>query len=156
MKPNVVVYTLVIKACCQAKDIKRAEKVLERMEKSDTPPDTRTYSEFLEHWSKIGTAAAAERAERLLAHMKWAKNPRIKPNAFCYRSVMTAVALGGKRHVYERIWNLYEEMQLENVYPDAAVFNTMINHFSLSPEPKYLKKAESLIEAMENTLGDQV
>jgi len=61
------------------------------------------YSEVLEQWSKTGTAEAAERAEQRLAQMKLAKNPRIKPHAFCYRSVLTAVARLGTPEEYEHI-----------------------------------------------------
>jgi len=111
------------------------------------------YSEVLEQWSKTGTAEAAERAEQRLAQMKLAKNPRIKPHAFCYRSVLTAVARLGTPEAYERVWDIYEEMKSDNVYPDASIFNALISIYSKSPQRKHLEKAEALIEIMENSLG---
>ena len=152
VKPDVVTYTLAIKACLQVDDVERAEAVLKRMEKSDTPPDVRTYSEILRYWSHIGTLEAAEQAETILMQLKQmaeTEDPAsIKPNCFTYNITIYAWSRTGYADANERMWRLYEQMEQDGIEPDTVTFNTLVTYLAKSERRLDLERADSLLLTM--------
>jgi pentatricopeptide repeat protein len=152
MKPSEVVYNLAVKACFQAGDLERAEAVMKRMVQSGTPPDIRTYSDILQHYSQIGTPAAAERAEQILAYMNdLAKsNPSLQPNAFSYNIVLAAWARSGDPNAANRIWKIYEQMTTDQIDLTTATYNTLISFLAKSRKLEDVQRADLLLQTMEN------
>jgi pentatricopeptide repeat protein len=154
VKPNVIVYSLAIKLCLQAEDTESAQTLMDRMEKSGTPPNVRTYSAILNHWSKAGTPEAAERAEQILMHMKQlakTKNPGLKPGVFSFNIAMNAWAKSGHSESGQRMWRLYEEMKAEKIEPDFVTYTTLITFFSKSKERKMIQQADFLLQCVEKS-----
>jgi len=151
-KPSQTSFNIAIKTCLQVGDVERAELVMGRMEKSDAPPNIRTYSEILNHWSKVGTPEAAERAEQILMHMKQLakmKNPDLKPNAFSYTIVMNAWAKSDHSESGERMWRLYEQMRENNVEPSFVTYTTLITFLAKSKARLQIERADFLLQCME-------
>lgn len=153
VKPNKIAYTLALKICLRAGDLKSADAVMKRMEQSDTPPDVRTYSEILNHYSKIGTPAAAERTEQILAYMKdLAKaNPLLKPNLFSFNIALNAWIRSGDPNATGRSWSLYEQMLSDGIKLDFASYCVLITFLSKSNKRDDLKKADLILKLMENS-----
>jgi pentatricopeptide repeat protein len=152
MKSNPITYNLAMKACFQGGDLARAEAVMKRMEQSGTPPDIRTYSDILQHYSQIGTPAAAERAEQILAYMNdLAKsNPSLQPDAFSYNIVLAAWARSGDPNAANRIWKIYEQMTTDQIDLTTATYNTLISFLAKSRKLEDVQRADLLLQTMEN------
>jgi pentatricopeptide repeat protein len=152
-KPNAITYNLAIKACFQAGDPEKADAVMKRMEKSDTPPNVRTYNDILQHYSQIGTSAAAERAEQILAYMKdLAKStPSLKPNTFSYSIVLAAWARSGDPNAANRMWKIYEQMATDQIDLDTFVYTSFISFLAKSRKLEDVERADLLLQSMENS-----
>jgi pentatricopeptide repeat protein len=133
-KPNEYLCNAAINALLSANDLYRAEALLKRMEQSSqhlsegkvmeyVQPTARTYSAFLNHFSKMLTTEAAESAEQLLHHMRKLSQltiPLAKPNSYSYSIVLNAWATCGSPELAaDRMWKIYEEM----VYVDKLELN---------------------------------
>jgi len=154
VNPDVISFTLAIKACLQAGDADTAQLIMDRMEKSDTPPTIRTYNDILNNWANVGTLKAAERAEQILTHLKQLaknKNPDLKPDAFAYTIVMNAWAKSDHSESGERMWRLYEQMRENNVEPSIVTFAVLISFFAKSKEQKVFQRSEILLQCMEES-----
>jgi len=154
VKPDITAYIFAMKTCLRVGDADRAERLMDRMEKSDRPPNIVAYCDILSYWSRLGTPEAAERAERILMHMKQlakTKNPDVKPEVFAYTIVMNAWSKSGHSESGERVWRLYEQMKAENIKPSIATFNTLIVFLSTLKDETMLKRAESLLQLMEKS-----
>ena len=146
-KPSTIAYSLAIKACFRAGDLERADAVMKRMEMSDTPPVLRTYSDILNHYSRMGTPAAAERTEQIHDYMKdLAKStPSLKPDAFSYTIVMAAWARSGDPHAADRMWNIYEQMGTDKVDLTMISYNTLISFLAKSKKTKDRMRVKTLL-----------
>jgi pentatricopeptide repeat protein len=153
MKPNAITYTLAIKACFQAGDLARAEAVMKRMEQSDSPPDIRTYSDILQHYSQIGTPAAAERAEQILAYMNdLAKSdPSLKPNTLSHNIVLAGWARSSDPNAANRMWKIYEQMATDQIDLDTVAYTTLISFLAKSRKLEDVQRADLLLQSMENS-----
>lgn len=152
-KPDDIAYNLAIEACFRARDHDRAVELFGRMEKSDTPPDRRTLAGILNHWSSIGTFAAAERAETILSRMNESakKDPNMKPNAFAYSSVIRAWMKSGDMEAADRVWALYEQMKAENVNIDSVCYGQVIEYLSSTKTRHMQERAGFLLQFMESS-----
>jgi pentatricopeptide repeat protein len=148
-KPNEISYTLAMKTCFQAGDLVKADAIMKRMEKSDTPPDIRTYSDILLHYSHMGTTAAAERTEQILAYMTELGRsvPLLRPNIYSYSIALNAWASSGDANAADRMWAIYEQTKREKV-PMDSVFSTALITF-LSK----MKRRTSMQRALEILRG---
>jgi pentatricopeptide repeat protein len=143
--PDSISFNLAIRTCLQTGDTERAEVVMDRMEQSATPPDTRTYNQILQHWSKVGTGEAAERIEQIIARMK---EPTSKPDCYSYSIAMSAWSKTGHSNGYERMWRLYEQMEKENLEPNFLVMTTLITALSKSKDQRWVERADALLQDM--------
>lgn len=153
MKPDAIVFTLAIKSCLCAKDYDRFDELMKRMEKSDTPPTIRTYTDILEHWSRAGTTAAAQRCEQILNKMIYlsrTKDHALKPDVFAFNIALTAWSRSGAPDACHRMWEIYERMGKMKIHADMVTFNTMISFLSKSTDPEILHKTIILLKSIEN------
>jgi pentatricopeptide repeat protein len=175
MKPDAISYTMAIRACLRVNDTSRAELLLQRMELSDTQPNTITYNIILNHCSKLQTSAAAERASQLLDYMKSTsrqpsssssspqqqqqqqqQSSSMKPDLFSYSRVLTAWAGSGGPQTSTRIWQIYESM-IKSDNDDGPMelnmvcYTTMIMFFTKTNSITNLNRAIQLLRAMEQT-----
>lgn len=154
VEPNIIVYNSAISACYQAKDFDRAERIMNRMEHSSTPPDLRTYSEILSSFAKRGTPEAAQRCESiLLEHMKaLAKSsPELRPNAHHFSIVIMAWSRSNAPYleITDRMWKLYEQMVADGIECDSVSYNQLIGFLSKSRKERDLARADGLLRTME-------
>jgi len=153
-KPDQISFSIVIKTCLQVRDVERAETLMDSLENSDSPSDIRTYADIMNHWAKAGTPEAAERSEKILAHMKQlatTKNFSLKPDVYSYNIAMNAWSKSGHPESEERMWRLYEKMKEEDVESDFVTYTTLISFFSKSKQRQVMQRADSLLQSMEES-----
>lgn len=165
VKPKTVTYGMVVKSCMQSKNYDLAEKIVDRMEKTDTPPNIRIYTEcFINYWSKksCDNPEAALRAEGILERLREASKPKdhdpnLVPNVYSYNSVMAAWARSGSPMAAERMWDIYRKMtRRDKIQPDNVTFNTLIAFYTKSNERSLVQRAESLLQIMETSANPLV
>jgi PPR repeat family len=152
--PNQLIYELALNVCFQgSQDLNSAQEVLKRMELSSTPPDLRQYNEALNNYSIVGSVDAAERAEKILMHIKELSqsNSRLKPNDFTYNTVINSWIASEDFGATDRIWKIFEQMQEDGVLPNMGTFNAMISVFAKSPIGYIdVHRADTLLDLMES------
>jgi len=159
VKPNEIAFALAIKTCLRAGDLDRVEELMKRMEKSDTPPSIRTYTDILHYWSTKGTTQAAERCEQILSKMRYlsrTKNKALKPDVFAFNIALNAWVRSEAPDASNRMWKLYEQMEESKIKADMVTFHTMIPFFSKSKNPETLQKAVILLNAVEGSRDPRV
>jgi hypothetical protein len=153
-KPDVIAYTLAVKACMKSGDMQLAETTLKRFESSDEPPNIRTYADILNHWASLRSPIAAESAEKILDHMNHkaeAINASLKPNDFCYNMVLAAWMNSGSEKAAENMWRVYEKMLDSTTRTNMVTYNTLIPFFASSRDRFWIKKADFLLALMESS-----
>ena len=152
-KPNQISFTLAMKTCFRAGNLIKADAIMRRMEASDTPPDIRTYSDILQHYSQMGTAACAERTEQILDYMKelGTTNPSLKPNVYSYTIVLNAWAFSGDPDAAHRMWRIYELMKRDGVAMDVVFSTSLITFLAKIKTRKSLERAVFILQEMERS-----
>jgi pentatricopeptide repeat protein len=143
VKPSQISYNLAVKACCQAQDLERADTVLKRMKKPDITLTIQAYNDILHYYSLIGTSAAAERTEQILAYMKdLAKStPFFKPNETSYNIVLAAWTRSGDPDAANRMWTIYEQMLTDQIDLDIVGYNTLKKFLKKTRKPEDAQRA---------------
>jgi len=145
-KPSRRAYTSALNALAQSgrgDAGTRAEALVNSMEKlykagdTDMKPDTTVYNILINcHKS------SATRAEKILYKMG-------KRDVVSYTSVINAYSKTGGEHAAKRAQSLLDEMQNEDVEPNAQTFNSAITAWSRSGSSAAGKKADGLLKKME-------
>lgn len=151
--PDVVSYTLALRACLHANDTNRVNELMERMKSSrSTLPNRRSYSELLLYYSKLRSPEAAARCETILAQMKQlaVSNPDLKPDVYSYTIVISAWLRSGFEAASSRAWSLLERMKREKIEPSMITNTVLVKHFCKSGVLEDLQKADFLICCMES------
>lgn len=162
IRPDLIVYTLVIKTCLHAGDTERFQEVWKRMQQSDTPPNVRTYSDVLNHYAETGTLAGARQAHQILLEMKSnaaIKNPdpestsiqqaAVQPNSFTYNIVVKAWCRSGDESATERIWEIYQMSLADGISPDVFMYSQLIHHLCTSGKIDNVRRSDLALQAME-------
>ncbi len=177
MKPTVVTFTEVIDAYARSKKKNAAEQaeriLLEMMEGSkygnDIPlPTSITCDVVINAWAKRRTREGAQRAERILERMEYFRtmgNSEIQPSTYSFATVISAWAnSGAKTEAAERSEYILQRMikfkqKVENseddseyaklLSPDTVVYNSVIDAWAKSYDPRAGTKAEGLLKQME-------
>lgn len=152
VKPNQISYTLAMKTCFRAGNLAKADAIMKRMEQSDTPPDIRTYSEILQHYSQMATPAAAKRTEQILSYMTELSRsmPSLKPNMYSYSIAMNAWALSGDPDSANRMWKIFERTKQEGLAMDIVFSTALITFLSKIKQRKAMQRAWSVLQEIEN------
>jgi pentatricopeptide repeat protein len=156
LKPDAISYTMAIQACLKANDTSRAEALLQRMEKSDTPPNTITYNILLHYCSQLATPASAERGAQLLEYMSELGHPAAAPDVRSYHLVMIAWAQSQHPQASQRLWALYKSLLKPPLKEALGPVNmecyiTLLNYFSKSKSVADLQRCMTLLYAMEQS-----
>jgi hypothetical protein len=147
-------FNLAIAACLQIDDISRANTLMHRMLFTDTPPDVRTFSQFLKYFASLGTPEAAAEAENILLTMK--VQTSTPPNVVSFGIAMNAWAKSGAHDSPARIWKLFQRLKEENLEPNPVIYTTIITFFSTTKDPKYLSLATDLLSEMESSRDEKM
>jgi pentatricopeptide repeat protein len=144
VKPNVVVYNIFLHALAEAKNIKRAEQVLQSMlqAKIHVDPDHISFSTVLLAYTKQETFEAMANAVTLLDQMLELFESGMdsaKPNVVSFTTVMNGFAKLGQPQEAERLLHMlmgrYEETLEHDWKPDTTAFNTVMNAWSMAGQP---------------------
>lgn len=151
--PNEICYNLAIRACYNAGDMERAEKLMTSFQNSDTPPTTRTFSDILMHFATLGTPKAAERCESILAHMQSMsrQRPEITPDQVSYNCVMTAWAKANVPESPQSMARIFENMMAEGIEPDFVSCNQLLSALCKSDRKEDILQADKVLMRLEKT-----
>jgi len=159
-KRDVVSYSSVINAYSQQGGIeaaKRAQFLLEEMEKEDVEPNALTYNSAITAWSRSGTRDSAKKAEELLSKMERlyeAGNADLKPTVMIYTSVISAWANSRepgaalRAEVLLKVMRVMHKRGNKAMKPNARTFTSVINAWSKSGEKGSGDRAEALLNQM--------
>jgi pentatricopeptide repeat protein len=130
--PNIVSYTLVIKTCLRNNKLELADEMLRRMEDSNTPPDLRTYSDILSHYSTLGTEASAKQTENVFEYIKYLsmEKPSLKPDIVCYSILLNAWINANSGDTTEHVWRIYKMMHMDGIEMDNVFASRVISYLT--------------------------
>jgi pentatricopeptide repeat protein len=153
LAPNAICYNLAVRACYNAGDMERAEKLMTRFQNSDTPPTARTFSDILMHFAAMGTPKAADRCEAILAHMKSMsrQRPEITPDQVSYNCVMTAWAKANVPESPRSMARIFETMMSEGIEPDFVSCNQLLSALCKSDRKEDILQADKVLMRLETT-----
>jgi hypothetical protein len=122
-------------------------------------PDTVSYSTLLNTWSKSTDKLAAERCERLLQTLEQrylTTHSSSDLNISYYNIWINALSRSGDNHAGTKAGNILrrvEELQASgcNIQPNLITFNSILNAWAKSTEPRAASSAEALLQKMERS-----
>ncbi len=153
-KRDVVSYTSVINAySTQGGETaaKRAQSLLDEMQKNDVEPNVQTFNGAITAWSRSGSSTAAKKAEGLLKKME---ELQIKPSAKVYTSVISAWSKSHEPGAALRAEILLKVMQAmykkgnRAMKPNCFTFTAVITAWARSGEKDAGERAEKLLDRM--------
>ena len=146
VKPDADIYMIVMKAWIQSCRSDRAVDILLRMKNhADIVPDNQMSYEILKYYTKAGSERAAESAERVLKLIKsWQE-----PQYHAYYLVARAWLKSGSTKAADKLWLLYCEMTEWNMRPDQQLSMQLIQCFTSKKELTFVRKAQTVLEDME-------
>ena len=153
-KRDVVSYTSVINAYSSMggeNAAKRAQSLLDEMQKDDVEPNAQTFNGAITAWSRSGSNTAAKKAEGLLKKME---ELQIKPSAKVYTSVISAWSKSNEPGAALRAEILLKVMQAMHkkgnyeMKPNCYAFTAVITAWARSGEKDAGERAEKLLDRM--------
>lgn len=155
----------------------QAERILlEMMEKAEDPsgndvvvPTSITCDVVINAWAKRGTREGAQRAEHVLEKMEYLRTmgkTEIQPSRYSFATVISAWAKSGSRtegaeraqYILERMIEFKNKIVLtdgkddeyaKRLTPDTVVYNSCIDAWARSRDPRAGTKAEEILNMME-------
>jgi len=163
LQPDVFSFNQVLNSLSKTKGAARmAEELLLYMEAAyksgvhpNARPDVVSYAAVICALSRSGEPDAAERAEALLAQMKKraaAGERHLKPNRYCYNSLISAWGTSGKGTLGARKAEALLEEMLEGgdsaLSPNIVTYNSVLNAWARSGTRCCAHKAETYLNRM--------
>lgn len=169
LRPNVITYTAVISGLSRSREhnlARRAEVILNRMEKNGVEPDMVAYTAVLMAWSKAKShkerRMAASRALYILHEMekKYLDHKYYcKPSAITYTTAISAIgnsldqdAASLAERVIRHMYVLHEEGKITGINPTTITFNAVISTIARMKDRKHksrhAQQAQRLLSEM--------
>eukprot|EP00814_Leptocylindrus_danicus_P021935 CAMPEP_0116007958 /NCGR_PEP_ID=MMETSP0321-20121206/2587_1 /TAXON_ID=163516 /ORGANISM="Leptocylindrus danicus var. danicus, Strain B650" /LENGTH=676 /DNA_ID=CAMNT_0003476709 /DNA_START=120 /DNA_END=2150 /DNA_ORIENTATION=+ len=148
LQPDIVCYSIIIKAWVQSRSsgyVQRVENIMDRLESKRVKPDLILYSSVIDAFAKSDDKRYARKAEDLL--MKMETNEDFKPNVVVYTSVISGLVKSGS---IKRAETMLKKLQNVTSDLDAIPFITVIDALATSDYPDSPQRAEALLYRMEN------
>jgi pentatricopeptide repeat protein len=167
LKPNVVLYNILLNTWARAGRVDRALEILQQMmmnkdnngnddnnhhQNDQIRPDQTSFTTVLSAYAKSNNPKAAHQAQVLLDKMQeWydAGTSAAKPNAFSYTAVMKNWAIkgdGGRaEQVLQRLEDTYRKSNDPDLKPDVLAYNTVLLGWVRAQRPD---QAERLLHTM--------
>lgn len=172
--PNVLTYTSYIGGLSRSRQsdlARKAEAVLDRMERFDVEPDMVAYTSILNCWacavSRRERELAASRALNILDVMErmYAKEVyHLKPSLITYATAIKAIgnsldhnAASIAEDVVKHMYELHRTGAIANLKPTTATFNALINALGQSSSKKGVRqarRAEHILSEMTQRAND--
>jgi len=160
-KRDVVSYSSVINVYSKmggVKAAKRAQALLDEMQKDNVKPNAHTFNSAITAWSRSGSKGAAQKAEGLLKNMEelYYKegDTNLQPSAQVYTSVISAWAKSNEpgsalraEILLKLMWGMYKRGN-KSVKPNVHTFTSVINAWARSREKEAGERAEALLDQM--------
>ena len=157
LRPNVITYTAVISGLSRSREqnlARRADAILNRMEKNGVEPDMVAYTAVLMAWSKAKShkerRMAASRALYILQEMEQKyldQKYYCKPSAVTYTTAISAIgnsldqdASALAERVIRHMYVLHEEGKITGITPTTVTFNTVISTIARMNDRKHKSK----------------
>jgi len=157
-EPNLFSYNLVIDAYCRANRCMEAVAVLKKLI-DRSQPDSFSFNQVLNAFSKSSVKGASNMAEELLLYMdaayKSGVHPRARPDVMSYAAVIFAHSRSGKHDSAERAHALFNVMRKRaaggehHLKPNRYCYNTLISAWASSGKGTLgARRAEGLLQEM--------
>jgi pentatricopeptide repeat protein len=163
-KPNVITFTAVLSAWAKTRFYKhapkRAEKILEQMEKlhqsgalDDVKPNCVSYSILLDCLAYAKKNSSAAKAESILNQMKQSDDRDLQPNVISYNSVIKAWSFTRDAQAVAKVTALLEELLEKSeadprMTPNSNTFGSVLKTIGDSRLPDKGQRAESVVNLM--------
>jgi pentatricopeptide repeat protein len=167
--PNVLTYTSFIGGLGRSKEkdkARKAETVLDRMQRCGVEPDMVAYTSVINCWAKSVSRRerelAASRSLRILNDMERSYISKemyhVKPSLITYNTIISAIgnsldpnAPEMALDILKRMYALHDSGSIANLKPTTSAYNAVI--FSLSRAPmssrlRYSRRAEQVVVEM--------
>lgn len=115
---NTVQYSILIKGCAQKKQVDEALALYYDMQSRNIPCNEVTYNTLINACASAGDLV---RAEIIMGNMRASIN--CKPDVITYSTMIKGFCSKGQA---ERAFQLFREMEADNIKPDAIVFNILL------------------------------
>lgn len=170
VRPNILTYTSYVGGLSRCKDndmARKAEEVLERMERHNVQPDMVAYTAVINCWAKASSrrerGMAATRALSILTEMERLYISKkiyiVKPSMITYATVISAIgnsldpdAPQLAEGILQRMQKLHESGAIANLKPGTATYNAVIYALSQSVSAtnrlRTAQRAEQLLDEM--------
>ncbi|CAD5313252.1 unnamed protein product [Arabidopsis thaliana] len=116
-KPDVIVYTNLVRGWCRAGEISEAEKVFKEMKLAGIEPNVYTYSIVIDALCRCGQIS---RAHDVFADML---DSGCAPNAITFNNLMRVHVKAGRT---EKVLQVYNQMKKLGCEPDTITYNFLI------------------------------
>jgi hypothetical protein len=147
MKQTTETLTFALRSCLLEDDIVNAKIFVEKLSKLDSSIDVLTITEeILDQWEKKSALQAYEREMVQLND-----SARVDANARLYHNMLLAWARMLEPTKEERIWQLFEKLRVDGVYPSRSTFSAVFSFLGRQESREYMEKAEFLLCYMENS-----
>jgi pentatricopeptide repeat protein len=168
MKPTTVSFGAVLQGFARAGDTKRAEAIVEHMEKlmntdgyGEMRPNTVIYNILINAYARSRAPGAIDKVLLILDKMKKYReegHSDTNPTIITYNSILSAFA-SSRSDEYERAKNLLQELEEakrseESISPNSITYTTFLKILTTSRVPKKTLIAESIISVMEKDLDN--
>lgn len=134
--PNSNTFNILIHGYCKSRQMEKAKKTMEQMEKLGINPDVVSYTSLIESYCR---EKDFRKVDSILDEMKKKNCP---PNIVTYTIIMHS--LGKAKEINEAL-GVYERMKLNNCVPDTSFYSSLI--YILSKAGR-LKDARNVFEDM--------
>jgi hypothetical protein len=148
VKPDELSYATAIKTCFHVANVRLADELIARLEKSDTLATLLTYKCILKHLSVVGNGDQAQKTLHFLENKARDEDrPDLLPDTITYNLVLSAMAKSKDPEAPDHLWKFYNQMT-KCVPPDNATMSTVISFFTKFKDRKQLQRADTLLAFM--------
>lgn len=156
VKPNVVVWNQVLRACKKSslrEAPEQADAVLQLMKSQETAPDRLTFESLINVHAVAGNTARSEEVFQEMMEECQGGNEKAKPGTFSCNMVLLSYLKATDRGAAQRAVQLLDLMSqdaIPDVRPDYVSYNTVMECFARAGD---FKGVETIMERLKENLG---
>jgi pentatricopeptide repeat protein len=144
---NPVIYNTVLDACVECRDLKAAEKWMQKMKEADMN-DVVSFNTIIKAHLQHGNF---EKARSLIDEMK---KEGLQPNRVTFNELMNAMACKGGNAARKYMWDIIDEMAAADVKPNQVTISILLKNLNSYSSEAEIKKTMDLINTMDEPMDE--